>query len=1106
MDRSNPWGVSESGYHAFDAHMSYQYRAFGLKSLALCGGVDGGVIAPYASILALAVRPARAAENITHMTRLGWRDDQGFYEAADTLRPNADGMPSLVKSHMAHHQGMALCALCNALTGDSLARAFMNDPRARALGLLLEERPTCRKRLRPLPLNEAARPLPRPVARRANHPLDAHLLGGRLAHALVTADGAVLYARKGIDATRHYGSLTDRPDGANLHLFMNDRPLEVPFSCRFDAGSARFEGCAGPLRVDMTVSLSPEDDTLYRSVEITNRGDVPAQLTVMEAVPVSLTRSRDLQAHPAFQLLFVEAEYLGDNGLLFRRRPRNPNETCPVLAHAAYADAPIARESRYEQVFDREGHIHPTLEGGVGTVLNPVSALSAEVKLQPGETAHICFALRLCESDDPALPPCRPERAAALNRARGEAMLGFLGIAPGLWQRLDRLSALVLDPRLAARAKADHTPCVGTPREALWSMGISGDNPILSMVVTDPVHIGPVRAMIAAHCFYRNMGLNTDLALVDAGAAGYDRPVANLLQRAVDAAPLGGRDGVFLLSGLTPEQIDVIRRASVIAMTSDRDFNAQAATLLKALKPSPDLPGLDPGKNLLPPARRSMDNGFGGFTRDGDYEIDVLASRPTPAPWCHILATDGMGILLTERGGGFLWHGNSRFCRLSGYRGDPMRERFPFTLEFVTNDGRRLSLLPGNEPAMPFRVKYTPEAASYSFAADRVRGRVVFSVTDDAVRADLCLTLNRLRGRVRFNIDWLMGAQAHDAAWLRTWSADGALFASGAAEGVGWLGCDHPDTQCDDGLSAPVNIGENRLRFAIGWAADLPAARNRARDARDGMLPEGNKSDSTLRIKTPDEALNVMMNRFLPHQTRSSRVLGRTGYYQPGGAYGFRDQLQDMLALIPLEPGRVRAHLLMCAGRQFAAGDVLHWWHMPCLGVRTRIQDDRLFLPWVAAAYVRQTGDTGLLGEIVPYLADVPIPADREDVFCAMTPSGESGSLHDHCMRAFRATDNTGKHGLALMGAGDWNDGMNRVGREGRGESVWLSEFLPACADSYAEICPSEADATWLRALARRHRGAVELYGWDGAWYLRAWTDDSQPLGSADGDACRIDL
>lgn len=514
---------------------------------------------------------------------------------------------------------------------------------------------------------------------------------------------------------------------------------------------------------------------------------------------------------------------------------------------------------------------------------------------------------------------------------------------------------------------------------------------------------------------------------------------------------------------------------------------------------------MEAGPSRLAKIRLDGFNGWGGFAEEGSYIIEVKPDDPTPAPWCNILAHENMGLMLTERGGGFMWHGNSRSGRLTEYRGDApwlnLRLR-------RTQTGESLSLLP-KDALQDFRVKYTPDEAVYTFDNDLAACETRFRLDGDSVIIDISLDNRRLKGpgwTICLDIRWLMGTDARDAARLRTWRTEGGCFASGVMPGVGFMTCDRADAMYGEGLCMAVSNSMNQMRFAVGWAEDAEMALQRVREFQEGYVPQiYMENNDALIVDTPDPALNRMLNGWLLHQVRASRFYGRTGFYQPGGAYGFRDQLQDALALLPIEPAVVRKHILLCAARQFVAGDVLHWWHMPFEGVRTRISDDRLFLPYVTAAYVRRTEDAGILEEVIPYLEDVQIPDGKEDIYCAMKPGPERGTLHDHCMRAFRAAD-TGEHGLALMGAGDWNDGMNRVGAKGKGESIWLSEFIAACADAYADICGNEADAEWLRGLARRHRGAVELYGWDGGWYRRAYMDDGTPLGSAEGEVCQIDL
>jgi cyclic beta-1,2-glucan synthetase len=292
------------------------------------------------------------------------------------------------------------------------------------------------------------------------------------------------------------------------------------------------------------------------------------------------------------------------------------------------------------------------------------------------------------------------------------------------------------------------------------------------------------------------------------------------------------------------------------------------------------------------------------------------------------------------------------------------------------------------------------------------------------------------------------------------------------------------------------------LARAFGETAAVDAAITNTKQRWDELL-------SNVEVQTPDRALDVLLNRFLPYQVLSCRFWARSAFYQSGGAYGFRDQLQDVLALLHMRPDQAREHILRSAARQFVQGDVQHWWHPDTgEGVRTRCSDDMLWLPFATAEYVRVTGDRAILDERVPFLEERQLEANDHDVYSVPRTADADGTLYEHCLRAIDNGLTAGEHGLPLMRGGDWNDGMDRVGVLGKGESVWLGFFIARVLLDFAEVAKLYGDAACVQKLIRaRDKLAVALeeHGWDGAWYRRAFCDDGTLLGSVSSPECRID-
>jgi cyclic beta-1,2-glucan synthetase len=574
----------------------------------------------------------------------------------------------------------------------------------------------------------------------------------------------------------------------------------------------------------------------------------------------------------------------------------------------------------------------------------------------------------------------------------------------------------------------------------------------------------------------------------------------------------------------------------------------------------------------LPAQRLAFDNGIGGFTAEGrEYRMRVTGNRLPPQPWINVIANPKFGFLISESGSGFTWAGNSQSNRLTPWHNDPVSD--PATEVLYLRDEHHGDLWSATPQPLGGAADYlVSHGQGYSTfelqRGDLHQNLAVFAPPDEPVKIYLLRIQNQgqkpRRLVVSFFAEWVIGTTRDRTMPYLSTREDpdtGALLATNVfhpdepaqvafadislrpraftgdrREFVGRHGSVHrPAASGDDRLSGKVGPGLDACAglaggivvparqsidvvVVLGAAPTAEEARRLIRQYREPAAANAafdaarkfwDRILSAVVVETPDAGLNFLMNRWLPYQVLSCRIWGRSAFYQSGGAYGFRDQLQDSMALVYSTPQETREHLLRAAARQFVEGDVQHWWHPPRgAGVRTRFSDDYLWLPFTVHHYITATGDVGVLDETVPYLhAPVLLPGQEED-YRESEIADESGTLYEHCLRAIDNGLRFGAHGLPLMGTGDWNDGMNRVGAEGRGESVWTGWFLLVILRRFASLCSKRGDrerADALREEADRLASDLEANAWDGAWYRRAFFDDGSPLGSSVNDACQID-
>ncbi len=1159
-----PWGVSESGYFGFDRQMNYQYRAFGLSELALRGDGSDRVVAPYASMLAAPMAPDEVSENLRRMMNLGFSGEFGLYEAVDCAaeRLPEDTPYRVVYSYMAHHQGMILCALMNALTEDRLVKWFMSKPEARGLELLLEEgrihmRPTSN-----LPIRHAAPQAMRPVQRAArvaksDAPApDTHLIYGGGTTLMLSADGRAMASHNGLQLNR-FGHHRAMEDGLFIHIA--GRGGQVHFRATgqapvkgvsqrvvFEAGLAKYETQSGDLQARLSVAVSPEDGTVVQYLSLKNLGGISDEVEVTGCFEAALAARADMEAHPAFQKLFVETMRPEPAVLGFKRRAREAGKRFPVMLYAVSGAerGALSVETSREKLLGRNGSMLSGLEkdlsGSVGQTLDPCGALRVRVVMAPEEEIHLGFALGMVEEEEQIASWCRRYctlegdiRALQLSETQAKAMLGFLALRPAehwLFQRAAALAVFedITDPERRQAVQENRLKLSN-----LWALGISGDLPLVVVEIGAMEQMPLAKSAMRMHEFWRGMGLWADLVMINDYGNDYDQPVRDALRDMAAAShlrDLGGKNGgLHLLEGsaLQTEQRLLLRAASALYLSGKgEEFVPQLRARLQAVEP------LERGQwqamrqapgEALGELRRAGFNGWGGFLDGGNsYGIDLKPGHPTPAPWCNLLTGGGLGALVSERGGGFVWWKNSRFYRITRFTNDPLWEGFGERVWLEDGErGERIQILPSSQG----RVVHTQGMSLFEGGADGIFWRLSLFIGEGQPVKCMALEIENRGGvwrevKLCYQVDWMMGARGAEARLAHEFARDGQCFAS-SPEGYAAM-TTILDLAADAGpngrLSAALALepGKTRLiSLLMAAGADEAACREALEQWKQGqgaahqlkrVREAWNARLGRLSLQTPNPDLNALVNRWLPYQTLNGRVWGRSGFYQAGGAFGFRDQLQDMLSLMYLEPDMVRAHLLLAAGHQFESGDVQHWWHPERQGVRTHISDDLLFLPYVTARYVKETGDLTILEEEANYLKDVEIPEGQEDWYGIPELSEQREGLYGHCMRALRrAGSRLGSHGLPLMGTGDWNDGMNRVGNKGKGESVWLAEFLAVTAREFGELA-RESDKEELFQMANALCEAIETHCWDGDWYIRAFNDEGEKLGSASSQGgCRID-
>jgi cyclic beta-1,2-glucan synthetase len=1227
FDRQVPWGISEAGYNARDLQLNYQYGPFGIPGLGLKRGLSQDlVVSPYSTLLAAQVNPVAAIQNLKRLVHEKLLTQFGFYESVDyTPERLADHeKSSVVRSFMAHHQGMSFVSINNVLQKNIVQDRFHRDPRVRATQLLLQERvpqdillapPKAAEIEMETQFQDSAQSLIKHYDNPNSSTPRIHLLSNQNYSVMISTGGGGYSKCGGLSVTRWKEDSTRDNCGSFIFVknltqksfwstsFLPFGLLPEEYKVSFGEEKVEFRRRDQDISTFTQILVAPEDDVEIRYVTLTNHSDKSQLLELTSYLePVLGPADNDLE-HLTFSKLFIQTEFVASkSALLARRRKRSNLDLESWGLHGVVTDGELISEVQYET--DREKFIgrgrtlldslaistEEAFTNSSGSTIDPILSLRLRIKVPENASVRVAFTTGLTFNREKALELADRyhdihafDRECRLAWMQAQVDLRHLNVdsqTAYLYQRLaERI--LYLEPSLRSPS---HIRAANTFTQAnLWTMGIGGDLPIVVVAISERKDIAVIRKLLRCHEYLRLKGLIFDFVIINEHEASYHQDLQDdLLQQVRSTGSqnwLNKNGGIFILRrGIASmKEISHIQAIARVSLSAGEPLSEQVnrravAEKYPALASFSQIPRKEKtaSRPLLP---LQFFNGFGGFSQEAkEYVITLSKNQWTPAPWINVIGNSaGFGFQVSETGSGFTWSKNSQSNRLTPWSNDP-----------VSDPSGEIIYLRDDETGEIWSPTPLPIKSQNSFTIRHGQGYTFFEHVDHGIEHSLkqfvakedpikisLLKIKNLTSRKRkltivSYTEWVLGTRREKTSPYLFCKADkesGAIFAKNPhdnefASQVSFAdiseldrtftcsrkefigrnknysnpaalkrqGLSQKEGTFEDPCTAlqttiELKAGEEfEMSILLGQCESEVLARNLTLRYRDLDMAKQALDEVTLfwcqlteaiQIKTPEPAMDLLMNKWLLYQSLSCRYWSRTAFYQSGGAYGFRDQLQDCMAFVYAAPKIAREHILRASQHQFKEGDVQHWWHPPSdRGIRTKISDDLLWLPLVVSFYVNVTGDRTLLDEVTPFLEAPLLNDDEEDSYTLPAISTESASVFEHCLRAINRSLLLGQHGLPLIGTGDWNDGMNRVGILGQGESVWLGWFLYKVLDDFLPFC-DKPELSSVRVLYQSQmnklKEALETQGWDGEWYRRAFFDDGVPLGSKMNEECRID-
>lgn len=1144
-----PFGMSESCFYAFDNKLDYQYKAHGAQKLALKKGMSADtVISPYSAFLLLPFQPQTAMKNLRKLEKYDAVGRFGFFEAVDFTPERTENQGyCVVKTFMAHHIGMSLLSVLNALKDNILQKRFMLDEEMSAGEFLLHEK------IQPgaAVFNDVyKKEIPQRSLRVTNgvYATDniSPLMPAVRAYsnsqwsAFISDCGSGFSMYNGLCVNRRSDDILRRPDGvaANFRFGGTNIPFtrcadyhsKASFSAEFTGSCVKFASKLGFFDCTETVGVFSRTSGEQRVFGIKNnsRSTVIGELGIY--FEPSLSNAADERAHPAFSKIFLESYYDKENEIaVFYKRNRSGGES-------AWLSVGFFTPQRHITVFDRESVLErpdgvfsladigrETVEQGENSV-DKCCYFGVPVKIEPKQ--QISVSMFIIGGSN------RTEVTELALKAKRLGPVRYENLASCAFSQssLDGIISNSVLPYIFYTKECSRERLNAVMKSAyriddLWKAGISGDNPIIYARVTKNDDLTRLKPYIQLCEKLRKYSVETDVVIAYDEGGEYGSPMCERLRMMLRECKIhqddrgGGLIHLLDLASL-PEKTDETLKAAaccIASLTGER------------LRFPPRM--YKPAKIY---AASSIGNMTDGYDENGNYRI---CSKPN-LPWCHALCNMSFGTLVSDMSLGFTYAVNSSENRLTPWFNDTRTDNRGEIL-FAKYNGKIYDLAKNAD------VTFGETFASYEGSFDGLSYIMTVRVPEKGMKKTVSVRLkNGGKSEISVCLLYYCEPVTSPAGNIKPTVSGNCLLitdnisrqysgftALSVCEGTELYTTNRADVlsgnwrnslSLSEGVCAAVgktvNInsgGENGAAFVLAFG--------RTADSAEKISSVGTKPNSgnqnNIVISTPDENLNKFYNSLLKHQIIASRLYSRTGFYQSGGAFGYRDQLQDSVSLILTDPIYCKRQIMRCCAVQFPEGDVLHWWHPlgreGYRGVRTACSDDYLWLPYAVIEYAAKTGDIGLLETEIPFITGESLAHGEEDRYSLYTFGSEKATVYEHCKRSLiRCFDGNpdinlkGERGLLLIRGGDWNDGFNKIGNSKKGESVWLTQFAVMLMKSFSPLCEKIGDIDFADTLVKNAYSltqALNAHGYNGKWFTRAYLKDGKPLGDEGAASCEID-